>query len=158
MTTAPLSPAQIDYVTVFHRRLAVLLGRRHPSDLADELTQQEVLRLCEQVGRVMAAYPDPVTYARIRATGRHALVTHLRADDVQAGRGARRGRAVLDGESSPRSIDDRPGRAASDASVHADRSTRRGQPRHTRGKQNDRRADTSSARRRLRLLRPRFAP
>ena len=26
MTTAPLSPAQIDYVTVFHRRLAVLLA------------------------------------------------------------------------------------------------------------------------------------
>ena len=124
MTTAPLSPAQIDYVTVFHRRLAVLLGRRHPSDLADELTQQEVLRLCEQVGRVMAAFPDPVTYARIRATGRHALVTHLRADDVQAGRGARRGRAVLDGESSPRSIDDRPGRAA-DAGTLFERAARR---------------------------------
>lgn len=118
MTDRRRTAATEAYVTEVHRHLTTMLGRRFAPDLTDEMVQEECLRLLERIDEVMAGYPDPVVYAKVCATGRHALLRLMRTDDVQAGRGARRGRVVEHGDAHPRSIDDRPGRATDIGSLY----------------------------------------
>ena len=117
-TPARLEHAGNDYVMTVYRHLTAMLGRRWPAETTEELVQQECLRLVEGLDEAMTRYPDPVVYARVRATGRYALLGAVRADNVQAGRGARGHRSVVDGDAHQVSSTDRPGSRAESGTAY----------------------------------------
>lgn len=108
-TTTRLDAAGHDYVMTVYRQLTTMFGRRWPTDIAEELVQQECLQLAERLDDTMGRFPDPVMYAKVRATGRYALLGMVRTDQVQAGRGARGQRHIVDGDAHHRRPSDRPG-------------------------------------------------
>lgn len=63
-----------------------LTGRhRHPH--ADDVVQSETLTVVERIDIIRETYPDPATYARVRA--RHAGIDHDRRQAAQRGHGSR---------------------------------------------------------------------
>lgn len=117
-TPARRSAAENDYVMTVYRQLTAMFGRRFEPRIAEELVQEECHRLLERLAAAVEDYPDPVVYAKVRATGRHALLGMMRSDDVQAGRGARRGRIVIDGEARSGGDHERPGHTAYEQYAH----------------------------------------
>lgn len=84
------------YVTQVHRHLLRLLAARVRSHVdLDDVVQEEVVALLARIEQVMLAYPDPLVYAAVRATGRRALVGWMRKQGTQDGSGSRLGRTKV---------------------------------------------------------------
>ena len=98
MRAAPSKAARDAYTETFYRRIRALLRATNTSGEADDIASAEVVSLLEKLPTVMASYADPYVYASVRASAGRAAVDYLRKQSVQAGRGARNERRVVNGD------------------------------------------------------------
>ena len=94
----PSKAARDAYTETFYRRIGELLRATNTSGDADDIASAEVVSLLEKLPTVMASYVDPYVYASVRAGAGRAAVDYLRKQSVQAGRGARNQRRVVNGD------------------------------------------------------------
>lgn len=78
------------YVVTVHREILRLASARRRGFDADDLAQEIVAELLPHLDEVMAAYTDPVRWARVRF--QHGGISFDRSQRVQRGEGARLGR------------------------------------------------------------------
>ena len=98
MRAAPSKAARDAYTETFYRRIRALLRATNTSGDTDDIASAEVVSLLEKLPTVMASYADPYVYASVRASAGRATVDYLRKQSVQAGRGARNQRRVVNGD------------------------------------------------------------
>ena len=94
----PSKAARDSYTETFYRRIRELLRATNTSGDADDIASAEVVSLLEKLPTVMASYADPYVYASVRASAGRAATDFLRKQSVQAGRGARNERRVVNGD------------------------------------------------------------
>ena len=94
----PSKAARDAYTATFYKRIRALLRATNTSGDADDIASAEVVSLLEKLPTVMASYADPYVYASVRASAGRAVTDYLRKQSVQAGRGARNQRRVVNGD------------------------------------------------------------
>jgi DNA-directed RNA polymerase specialized sigma24 family protein len=82
------------YVVVFSDHLHSILSRSQHPHVVEETVARERLAVFEHLADISRRYPDPRTYARVRALGDRAVIGAIRAHDVQRGAGSKGARKV----------------------------------------------------------------
>ena len=98
MRAVPSKAARDAYTETFYRRIRGLLRATNKSGDADDIASAEVISLLEKLPTVMASYEDAFVYASVRFKSGRAATDYLRKQSVQAGRGARNERRVVNGD------------------------------------------------------------
>ena len=98
MRAVPSKAARDAYTATFYDRIKVLLRATGRGADADDIASAEVVMLIEKVTTVMANFEDPYVYAAERCKAGRAAVDYHRKQSVQAGRGARNERRVVNGD------------------------------------------------------------
>ena len=94
----PSKAARDAYTATFYKRIRALLRATNTSGDADDIASAEVVSLLEKLPTVMASYEDAFVYAAERCKAGRAAVDYHRKQSVQAGRGARNERRVVNGD------------------------------------------------------------
>ena len=98
MRTVPSKAERDSYTATFYKRIRALLRATNTSGDADDIASAEVVSLLEKLPTVMASYEDAFVYAAERCKAGRAAVDYHRKQSVQAGRGARNERRVVNGD------------------------------------------------------------